>query len=267
MKLNWSLMRDLMRVDLLTMKGGKNNNRSIFTLMLVFFWATGFFISPIAGVYIPFLLGAIFVVTLFSNEIKYHSGQIWALLPVSRKDIVNARFLLCIGIFCMVCAATYLVMLLAMPLRLWRFLMDGDDMEILTMAAEKFGMSPMGLFNTAYFAACAFGLVCMTGALRRYFRDPNAFDGQIQFTQKLKKAGKAENFFGILIIGAIVVWALIACGILPVGPVWSMAGAFLMQLMQAADGFIMAAVMLTMSVMHSVYSYVCTVIEYEAKEL
>ena len=267
MKLDWSLMRDLMRVDLLTMKGGKNNSRTIFIVMLVFFWATGFFVSPIAGVYIPFLLGAVFVITLFGNEIKYHSGQIWALLPVSRKDIVNARFLLCIGIFLITCAATYLMMLLAMPLRLWSLLMDGDDVEILSMTAEKLGMSPMGLLNAAYFAAVAFGLVCMTGTLRRYFRDPNAFDGQLQFTQKLKKAGKAENFIGILIIAAIVLWALIACGILPVGPVWSMAGAFLMQLMQAANGFIMATVLLTMAVMHSVYSYICTVIEYEAKEL
>lgn len=265
MKINWQLMRDLIRTDCITMKGGRNNNILILAAFGGFMGIMGFCISPLAGLYVPFLLGGFFVPTLFNNEMKYHSGRLWCLLPIERKDLVNARFLLSTGLYAAVNLAFYLLMLLALRLRLWEHLDMGAD--IIGMMAKRMGFSRLGLFNLAYFSVISFGLVLMSGSLRRYFRDPEKFSAILQAAAGLRKSSRKELLLGGLILGASLLWALIVTGILPLGPAAALLVQIFLQIAQAANGLLLGILFLSASVFHTVFQYISTQIEYDQREL
>ena len=267
MKQNMTLLRDLIRTDLTTMKGGKNSSMWLYGGFTLFMAVLGFLVSPLAGLYIPFLLSAFFVPMLFNNEIKYHSERLWCLLPIQRRDLVNARFILSIGLYLAFTLAFYLLMLLSMRLHLWS-VMDPETPDIVSMTAERAGFTPLGFFNLCYFGTVAFGLILMAESLRKYFRDPASIRAVIGGAfGAMQKAKTTEYIFAAFIIGSIVLIALVITGILPVGPAFVLLLRLLLNLAQAADGFLLAAVFLTISGFHVAFSYVSTLIEYDNREL
>ena len=265
MTIHWNRIRDIIRVDLVMMKGGKSSMKLCAILSVLLFGAMGFCVSPLAGLYLPFLLSAFFVPMLFHNEMKYHSEKLWSLLPIERSDLVNARYLLSFALYTAGCLAVYLLMLLAMALRLWRYM----DMEydVVGMMAEKTGNTPLGLFNVCYFGVFACGLALMASSLRKYFRDSQAFSAMYIVGAQMKKSNQKEILSAAVILSILAVWVLIAAGILPVGDFLLTLLALLMQLVQAADGFLLGAVCITVGVFQIAYAYVCTILEYDVKEL
>ena len=198
MKINWSLMREIIRVDRITMQGGKDNNMKLILIVCGgLFGGLGFFVSPLMGLYLPFLLAGFFVPMLFQNEIKYHSTKLWALLPIRRRDLVNARFLMVYGLYAIVSTVIYLLMVLALYLQPWRLIYTGiegssegvENMEIVSMLASKLGLSPIGLFNLLFFACTALGIVWIATTLRSYFRDESIISTALQ----LGKSGKRKK--------------------------------------------------------------------------
>ena len=272
MKINWTLLRDLIRVDLITMRGGKNSTAVSAIGFMLFTLLIGFFVSPLGGLYLPFLLGTFFVPTLFHNEMKYHSEKLWALLPVERKDLVTARYLLGFGVYSAVGLSCWLILLLAQKLRLWRIWMirdenDADVMDIVGLLAEKMGLSERGLFNLCYFAAFAFGMLVMSSSLRAYFKDNERFNLAMQMGGYLRKHKRGELVAGILVLAVLAFWILVAMDVLPVSIVFVILERLLLQLAHAADGFLLAVTLVTIGIFHTAFQYVSTLIEYEKKEL
>lgn len=274
MKEQLTRLCDLIRVDLITMQGGKGSTRTAAIALILLMIGGGFCISPLAGLYVPFLLGAFFVPTLFQNEIKYHSEKLWALLPIERNDLVRSRFVLFFVIYTTSGLAVYLLMVLALKLRLWMVLFTdaegGAMIDIVGLMAEKTGFSELGYFNVCYFGAFAFGMGIAASALRNYFRDPQKFNFNISTGMYLQKTGKKDLIYFGIIMCILLSWVLIVTGILPldaVTPALLVIVELLMQLANAADGFLLGAVFLTMAGFHSLYAYISTLIEYDQREL
>lgn len=263
MKQSWSLMREIIRVDLITMKGGKNSTLLPVVLFTLIITGAGFCITPVAGLYIPLMLGGFFVPMLFNNEMKYHSEPLWSLLPMERKDLVNARFLLCMGLFITADFVFYLLMLMSLSLSLWKN-MD-MKMDIIEMMAERMGLSRLGFFNLCYFGASSFGFLCMTSSLRKYFRDPAKFNIILQ--NHLQKSGKKEIAALCIIFAVFGFWLLITTGMLPLGEMAVIFVQLVSQLSHAANGFLLGAVFMTIAAFHAAYEYTCTLIEYDQREL
>ena len=261
---------DIIRVDLITMNGGKNGMRTMLIMLFLFCAAIGFFISPVGGLYCPLLIGGFFVPMLFNNELKYHSEKLWSILPVKRRDLVNARFLMAAVLYTAMFIVFYLLMLLALKLELYSaFMSDGDEtFDILDMIVKVSSLSftKLGLFNLLYFAAYSFGLMISTGQLRRYFKNSEAFNYAMSIG-RMKKAKKREYVYAILIFAAILLWVLIVSGVLPINAAVYIVIQLLKQLAQAANGFLLAAVLVTMAAFSAIYKYICTLLEYDEKEL
>lgn len=262
---------DLMKVDLITMNGGKNNMKIIAALITVFCGFTGFCISPIAGVECPFLISAFFVPMLFRNEIKYHSGKLWGLLPVGRRDLVNARFLLVLGLYTILSLLFYLLMLLSLVFKPYYLLFGADakNMDIISLLAESSGgsLTALGVFNLVYLSGFSVGLMTAAGSLRNYFKNPKRFELSLSLGQK-NKASEKDHGIGLLVFAVILLlWMLIVCGILPIGPAAAVIIQLFAQLAGAANGFLLGAVLVTMAAFSAIYKYICTVLEYDEKEL
>lgn len=261
---------DLIRTDLITMNGGRNSMRGLAVLMFLFCGGTGFLISPIAGLYVPFLMGGFFVPMLFNNEIKYHSEKMHALLPVSRRDLVRSRFLLSVGLYVIVCVIFYLLMLLSLKLKLWYLYMgeDAEHIDLIKLLAQRSGggFTEIGLFNLLYFAVLSFGLMIMSSSLRRYFRDNRSFEASLT-VGKTRKAPQKVNLTFLPILVPVILLVLISSGVLPIGAAGAVLIQLTVQLAGAADGFLLSAVLITIAVFSAIYKYICTVLEYDEKEL
>lgn len=256
---------DLIRVDIITMNGGKNNTRMILILLLVIFGTFGFVFSPIVGIFCPLVVAGFFVQMIFSSEQKHHSGKLWGLLPIRRRDLVNARFAFSITAFTALFIVFYFLMLLAQNLKLSYLIIDNgaEELDIIALIVRQSGgaFTELGLFNLLYFSVFAVGLVMITKNLRAYFKNSKAEDGT------LKKASKKEYVYLLLVAAVGLLWALIISDVIKLGPLLMVFAQLLLQLAAAANGFLLAAAMVAIGVFSAIYKYVCTVLEYDEKEL
>ncbi|MCH5208277.1 MAG: ABC-2 transporter permease [Oscillospiraceae bacterium] len=262
---------DLIKVDLITMNGGKNNMRMIFAGSFIFCAVMGFLFSSMFGILFPLLMGAFFVPMLFQNELKYHSEKMYSVIPIKRRDLVNARFLLAVGLFTALFLVFYLLMLLGMNLRL-SYAIFGEEAalvfdRIAYLALISNGMfTKLGVFNLMYSSGYAFGMIATVGQLRKYFRSSEGFSGTLTFGTS-KEARRQEFTAGMIVLGVLIVSVLAIADILPIIPILLPILATLLQLAQVANGFMLSAVMIVIAVLTTVYRYVCTVVEYDEKEL
>ncbi|MBQ4464489.1 MAG: ABC-2 transporter permease [Oscillospiraceae bacterium] len=266
--MNWSIIKHIIYMDYLTMNGGKNNMRSLAVLMLLFFCGMGFLVSPIAGIYCPFLIGVFFVPMLFQNEVKYHSEKLTCLLPIRRRDLVTARFLMTMVSYLVCCGIVYLLMLLAMQVKLylwWAPADEGEPTDITSMLAETLGFTELGLFNLIYSIALGFTLFAVAQTLRKYFRDPTFVNAVNSMT--IKKSTRTEIIAMIVILGLLLLWVLAVTGILPIGPAAAIVVQLVMQLARAANGFLMGSVALVIGLLEVICQYIATVFDYEKQEL
>ena len=253
---------DIIRMDIATMNAGKNTARSSLILLIVVFGAMGLFVSPIAGIEGAFVIAAFMVPMLFGNETKYHCEKQFCLLPVTRRDLVRARFVFTIGTFTAISTAFYLVMVLSYHLKLYTKLLEAP--ELVETLADAAGMQGLGLFDLIYMIVFAFGIKCLGSTLRSYFRDPSRFSMD---TVTIKKSQRWEIVLGIVILGVVGVWMLILSGVLPAGHVVSLILSFLMSLAQVMNGRLLGIFLVVWSFFSVIYAYITTVIEYEKKDL
>ncbi len=242
--------------------------KSVAVLTILFFGGLGFVFSPLFGLFVPLMLGAFFVPMMFQNEQKYHSEKMFAVLPVGRSDLVKSRYILSIGLYVIVCIIFYLLMLLSLKLKPYYFMFgeDAEHVDVIHLLAQNSGgmMTDLGVFSLIYSVAFSFGLIVMSGSLRSYFKDSERFSAKL--SGKLKKADKKEYVYALIVFGVIIIWALIVSGILPLGAA-AVIIQLLIQLAQAANGFLLGAVFVTIAVFSAIYKYICTLLEYDEKEL
>ena len=261
---------DLIRTDLITMNGGKNSMRSLAVLTILFFGGLGFAFSPLFGLFVPIMTGGFFVPMMFQNEQKYHSEKMYALLPIGRADLVKSRFILSMGLYVIVCVIFYLLMLLSMKLKLNYFLFgdDAEQMDVIGIIVHNSGgaMTEQGVFNLLFFSAFSFGLMIMSGNLRSYFKDSERFSAKLSFGN-MKKSEKKEYVYALIVFAVIILFVLIVSGILPLRAAVSVIMQLCIQLAGAANGFLLGAVLVTTAVFSVICKYICTVLEYDEKEL
>lgn len=252
---------NLMRTDLITMNGGKGNLKSVAIVLLLFVGLIGFTVSPLGGIYTPMMLGCFFVPMLFQNESKYHSAKMFALLPINRRDLVRSRFILCIGIYTIVCMVFYLLMLLSMQFEIYNYI--NGEFDVLEMAIKNSSLTPLGMFNLIYFSVFSLGLIFISGSLNKYFRDSK----KITESLSVHKASKQECFIAIFVLVIIFLIALVVSGILPLDSALGVILLLIQQIAGVLNGVLLGIVMLTIGIMATVYKYICTILEYDEKEL
>jgi len=260
---------DLIRTDFITMNGGKNNMKTAVILGTLLFGGLGFLFSPLMGLYVPLGFSGFFVPMMFQNEMKYHSEKMFALLPINRKDLVRSRFIMSVALYVACAVVFYLLMLISLKLKPY-YMMYGEDaenMDIIKMLAKVSNgqMTELGIFNLLYFGAFSFGSTFISGYLRKYFKDAQAFD--ITMSKGLKKATKRDYQYTLIAFVIIVVVILGVIDVLPVQSAVVPVMQLLIQLAQIADGFLLGAVLVTMAILSTVYKYICTILEYDEKEL
>jgi hypothetical protein len=187
---------------------------------------------------------------LFGNELKYHSERLNTVLPVSRRDIVDSRFILTLSFYCGTSVLFYVLMALAV--------VNQQKQGVIIRLAD---IAPF------YFAAFTIGAVIISGKLRKYFANSRAMS-MSEKTGGIRCAKKREYVYAVIMAGMLIFLCLLVFSdVLPAVPVLSFIAHFLSILGEAAGGALLAAFFLTIAAFSVAYKYICTVCEYEDKEL
>lgn len=251
---------DLIKADLMIINGTKSSMKTMFLLLIIFAVGGGIFFSPLVMLMMMFMLAAMFVPFIFQMQSQSHCERMFSLLPIERRDLVRARFLFMVGLYVGLCVIMYLVMLLSLQLNIFESVQDVDYDKLLREAGIAF--SYFKICNLAFLAVFAAGMWIMTLQLRQYFRNTEQFadDALNQFSVKQ-----------IIIVGLIwivgVVIMLTAVGEVAMGATVSVLLQLFIQLATAADGVLLAVVLIVIAGFEAAYQYICTVLEYDAKDL
>ncbi len=251
---------DLIKADLMIINGSKSSMRTLFFLLIAFAVGGGIFFSPFVVIVVMLLLAAMFVPFIFQMQTQSHCEPMFSLLPIERKDLVRARFLFMISLYLGLSVILYLIMLLSFGLNIFESVQDVDFDAFLQ--EWGIGFTHFALCNLGFLAAFAGGMVLMTFQLRQYFRNNERFadDALTRFSAK-------EIIIVVLIWIAAVVILLTAVGEIAMGVTASILLQLFLQLATAADGALLAAVLFVIAGFEAAYQYICTVLEYDAKDL
>lgn len=255
-------MTDLIRTDLITVRCcGKNNTLTLTVIASAIFGILGFICTPLMGIYVPVLLGLICVSTLYGSEQKYHSEKMFSILPIARKDLVRSRFIMSCGIYIAAAGLFYLLMFLSLKMKVY---IKFGTIDIIGMFIERFdSLSEMGFFNLVYSASFSLGLTAAAYTLHKYFKNSKSLSNQIN----LKMIDKGEIKYVIMTIVLITVIVLAVTDVLPLTAVLAPVIMLIASLARAADGFLLSVVLVTISGFSAVYNYICSLLEYDEKEL
>ena len=262
--MNRKRILNIIRMDLMTMNGGKNSLKTTAVIMFVICAFLVFCLSPLASIDAPLMMGAFFVPMLFQNELKYHSDKMPCLLPISRKDLVRARFILVAAAYLGVSILFYLLVLLAAKIKLY-YLLGGEEVDVIAIFVKLSGgkFTEIGLINLFYFAGFTFGFMVASASLRKYFRNKESISNSISL-----KAITKNDIVGLCFLLAVsLLFVLTITDVLPLAKMLPPLLQLMVQLAEVANGFLLLAVLLTWSVCNVLYKYVSALVEYERKDL
>lgn len=258
---------NIVRKDAIAMTSGKEN--ALIMFLLLFFVLGGLtLLFPVSGLVVPCIMGAGFASMLFQNESRYHSERFNCVLPISRRELVKSRFLLSYVLYAAACLPFYLVMLASQFVI--RFL-AGDEfyskINIIGKLTVKTGgaLTEPEALNLLFIAAFAFGAVLLSGSLKSYFSG-SGFSSAADTSDPNRKNKMWLKLY-ILVAVFLVIWGLVIVGIIDLSELFGIFTALFSQLAAAAGGYMLVAVMLAVAAMAVVYRYICTVLEYDEKEL
>lgn len=267
---------DIVRTDFITMNGGKNEIRTLAILMSAMIVAGVFFASPLVSLYFPFLFSVFFVQMIFKNEMKYNCEKMYSILPIERKDLVNARYSYCCILFFGCNFIIYLLMQLSQKVQLFvKFTSGGqEEIDIVKLVAEKThsGLTEFGFLTLCYTVTFHIGLSIMTFQLKRYFKAGAKTTSEAMKltgkTVKLTKEEKRESFRSVtFLLGGLFLFIGILNGWIPVGQTLSIILSLLGKLAQLGNGLLFSAVIFIVSVMQALLNYFKTQIIYEKRDI
>ncbi len=254
---------NIMRADHVMLSGGKKTIKILYFLLFIISIVFELILSPLAGFYFSMCSGMGLVSLLYGNEVRFHGEKLNAILPISRKELVTARFIRVFGLNSIACLANYLVLLLSMKLKLYETLLGMDLMNIMDSSIISNSTSSFGVVNILYWTGTAFSIICCSGAFSSFFRNSKSVSTELTASKNQKK-----GIIRVLVLLAVifVVWLAIIKEWIPVSCLQ-----FLLQiismLINAADGWLWCAVALMYAGIRAAYCYARTILEYEDKEL
>lgn len=262
-------LKHIIAIDRINISAGKNRLFLFLMVMLFFLVFAGFAYSP-AAVFIDGILVAPMLPELvFQNEMKNHSEKLWGILPVSRKELVNARFFYMIAAYICIYFVLFVLMRISLALQLydrWQ-----DESEIMELIAQHTGgaVSVKQIFYICAITGFAFGLITVSSSLRAFFkRDKLALSMRSDdFFKSTKNMKTADKIVPIIIVIVVILFMFFMLGVIPLNAAASVLTQLILQLIISAHGIPFCAVILIFSLLQIWYLYTCAALEYDDIEL
>lgn len=246
---------DLMRVDLIALRGKKGGTFRTMVILLVMCALSGILFMPIFWAVYVLAAAALIVPMIINQEIRSEYEKTFCILPVDRKSVVFARFLLTMSLFSGISIVLYAFMKISLAAGLSQQTID-ELFEIMGISA-----SISEFHNVIFSVAFMIGIMVMAGKLRNYFKN-----GAVSRKNSLlRNVLKGIHIYIVFMIAATLI--IYASSVPFIQTAFSLIFTILSALSQPADGALLCLTLMIAGYGMAVYQAVCAVLEYDEREL
>ncbi|WP_303834397.1 ABC-2 transporter permease [Ruminococcus flavefaciens] len=256
-------MIDLMRVDLISAKGRNKARILVMLLLTAMFVVMGLLTEAIFMVFSIVVLGVMLVPFITMAEKTHNAGKIFSVIPTDRKSIVISRFALTTGIYTVFSAIIFILYLIMEKFSELHGITISKDVRDVYEVSHGFGtgVQMKALENSMFWLVFAVTLIVMAGQHRRYFKKGISSKSNSLLISFLKILGGIALFYAI----AAVIILIFNVDILK--PVLIVLLNMIMALAAPMNGLLLSIVLIFIGFGFTLYQLVCSVVDYEAREL
>ncbi|WP_024862211.1 ABC-2 transporter permease [Ruminococcus flavefaciens] len=256
-------MIDLMRVDLISAKGRNKARIFVMLLLTAMFVVMGLLTEAIFMVFSIVVLGVMLVPFITMAEKTHNAGKIFSVIPTDRKSIVISRFALTTGIYTVFSAIIFILYLIMEKFSELHGITISKDVRDVYEVSHGFGtgVQMKALENSMFWLVFAVTLIVMAGQHRRYFKKGISSKSNSLLISFLKILGGIALFYAI----AAVIILIFNVDILK--PVLIVLLNMIMALAAPMNGLLLSIVLIFIGFGFTLYQLVCSVVDYEAREL
>lgn len=254
---------DLMRVDLISAKGKNKGKFLVMLILTLMFVVMGLLSEAIFMVFSIVVIGVMLVPLITMAEKTHNAGKIFTVIPTDRKSIVISRFALTTGIYTAFSAIVYILYLIMEKFGNLHGITISKDVSNLYEASEGFGkgIQLKALENSMFWLIFAVVLMVMAGQHRRYFKKGISSKGSSLLKSFLKLLGE------IALVYAVSAAVIFIFNIDILKPTLIVLLNMIMALANPMNGLLLSVVFIIIGFSFTLYQLVCSVVDYEAREL
>ena len=256
-------MIDLMRVDLISAKGRNKARVFVMLLFTAMFVVMGLLTEAIFMVFSIVVLGVMLVPFITMAEKTHNAGKIFSVIPTDRKSIVISRFSLTTGIYTVFSAIIFILYLIMEKFSELHGITISKDIRDVYEVSHGFGtgVQMKALENSMFWLVFAVTLIVMAGQHRRYFKKGISSKSNSLLISFLKFIG------GIALFYAIAAAIILIFNVDILKPVLIVLLNMIMALAAPMNGLLLSIMLIIIGFGFTLYQLVCSVVDYEAREL
>lgn len=256
-------MIDLIRVDLVSAKGG---NKGLFIFMLILtsmFVVMGLLSEAIFMVFSIVVLGVMLVPFITMAEKTHNAGKIFTVIPTDRKSIVISRFALTTGVYTAFSVIIYILFLIMEKYSDFHEDTLSKDVRDIYESTSGFGtgIQMKALETSMFWLIFAVTLMVMAGQHRKYFKKGISSKNNSLLRSFLKILGEIALVYAV----SAAIIALFNINILK--PAFIVLLNMIIALAAPMNGLLLSIVFFFIGFGFTFYQLVCSVVDYEAREL
>lgn len=249
---------DLMRVDLLALRGKKGSTFRAMIILFIMCAVIGILFMPVFLAVYVFASAILITPMIINQEIRSEYGKTFCILPADRKSVVFARFLLATLFLSAISIVLYIFMQI--------FLVSGLSEQTMEEMIEIFDMlgisaSISKFHNIIFSTAFMIGIMVMSKRLRKYYKN-GAISKKNSILRSVLKGILIYIIF--MIAGTVLIYA---SSVPFIQTVFILMFTILSALSQPADGVLLCLTFLAAGFGMAVYQAVCAMLEYDEREL
>lgn len=249
---------DLMRVDLLALRGKKGSTFRAMIILFIMCAVIGILFMPVFLAVYVFASAILITPMIINQEIRSEYGKTFCILPADRKSVVFARFLLATLFLSAISIVLYIFMQI--------FLVSGLSEQTMEEMIEIFDMlgisaSISKFHNIIFSTAFMIGIMVMSKRLRKYYKN-GAISKKNSILRSVLKGILIYIIF--MIAGTVLIYA---SSVPFIQTVFILIFTILSALSQPADGVLLCLTFLAAGFGMAVYQAVCAMLEYDEREL
>lgn len=254
---------DLIRVDLISAKG---RNKGIFFLIFLLtaaFVVIGIITEALFMVFSIIVLGVMLVPFITMAEKTHNAGKIFTVIPTDRKSIVISRFALTTGIYTVFSIIIFILYLIMEKFSDFHTSVISKDISNLYEVSSGFstGIQMKAMENSIFWFIFAVTLMVMAGQHRKYFKKGISSKNNSILRSFLKFLG------GIALVYAVTAAIILIFNIDILKPALIVLVNMLMALAAPMNGLVLSIILIFIGFGFTLYQLICSVVDYEAREL
>ncbi|MBR5363137.1 MAG: ABC-2 transporter permease [Oscillospiraceae bacterium] len=257
-------IKHLVRLDLIALNSKQKRLIPVMLILLAVGAVGAVFVEPALMLICMLIVSGMLPGMLFRTEESSHSAKVFSVLPVERKDVVSARFLLLTASLLCISLLSGIMMQISYHIHIFVMKDFYDDIFSILMPDITDALKLNGFYKALFALVFMFCMGHQAKGLRKYFREGDTAAAE----SSLRRIGKKVLLPVIIILLFELVVVLIGMPAFKVFmSVLSGLCGMITTMLKLRNGLVMLLIFIAAGFGFAAYHYTAATLEYDDKEL